>query len=384
MKILWLAPIPFMNDKETHPVPWIFTLIKALKNTGIDLTIVNYNLDIKEDIIRQEYNGVNLIYIKTPSKKIDVLTLYKIRIRIMNKYLKTIIGNYDLLHIHGSEHQYEVMALGLEIPTVITMQGIISEVIKTIPIFPDYKKYIIWKLSALYEKKYLPLYHNFSCRTHWDTNYIKSINKKSNIYQIWEIIREGFFKDHFSTEKRNILFVGGKNSIKGLTELLQAYNDSIQNKGLKLIILGDCDRSYIDDVVKKLNLTNIDIDNIECRGLLNQEGMIKAYEESFCLVHPTYIDNSPNSVCEAQLSGLPVIATDVGGVSSLIEDAKTGILIGRSSQEIEYAIEKILDDDILRETISNESKQMARKRHNSEYILKSTLKMYSEIIKENK
>lgn len=37
-------------------------------------------------------------------------------------------------------------------------------------------------------------------------------------------------------------------------------------------------------------------------------------------VHTLYIDNSPNSVCEAQIMGLPTIVTHVGGSYSLIEE----------------------------------------------------------------
>ena len=44
-------------------------------------------------------------------------------------------------------------------------------------------------------------------------------------------------------------------------------------------------------------------------------------------VHPSYIDNSPNSVCEAQVLGVPVVATDVGGVPSIVENGKTGWLV---------------------------------------------------------
>ena len=112
--------------------------------------------------------------------------------------------------------------------------------------------------------------------------------------------------------------------------------------------------------------------------------MIKAYDESYCLVHPTYIDNSPNSVCEAQLAGLPVIATDVGGVSSLIENLQTGLLIENKPKAIEIAVKKLYDDDLLREYISKESRWVARERHNPKIILSKTLSMYKELINEKK
>jgi len=383
MKILWLAPIPFIDDSSSHPAPWIITLAKALVENGIDLTILNYNSKIEKEIIKKEFNGIHLIYVKTPKLKLDLLTLYRMRIHTMKSYLHTIINDYDLLHIHGSEHQYEVMALDLKIPKLISIQGILAEVIKVIPVFSNFKIWVELKLSSLYEKKYLPKYQYFSCRTHWDKNYIRSINPKAKIYTIWEMIRSDFFEDHFSNEKKNILFVGGKNPIKGLIELLQIYDSSLQEKGLKLIILGNCEAENIHDIITKYHLLNIDINNIECRGIQDVKGMIKAYEESFCLVHPTYIDNSPNSVCEAQLSGLPVIATDVGGVASLIENGETGLLIGQNSEDIELSVDKLLNDDRLRKHISEKSRQLSRHRHKSELIVEQTINMYNDILSDD-
>jgi len=380
MKVLWLAPIPYIDDSSSHPAPWIITLAKELVKSGVDLTILNYNSKIEDKIVKKKFDGINFIYVKTPKLKLDLLTFYKIRINKVKNYLNMIIHEYDLIHIHGSEHQYEVMASKFTIPKVISIQGIINEYIKILPALSNYKTYIEWKIASIWEKKYLPKYKYFSCRTHWDIGYVEAVSPEAKVYTIWEMIREDFFEDHFSENSNKILFIGGKNPIKGLTELLFAFNNSLQEKGLKLIILGNCDRDVINIIIKKNILKNINIDYIECRGMQDSKGMIKAYEESFCLVHPTYIDNSPNSVCEAQLAGLPVIATDVGGVASLIKDGETGLLIGRKSKEIEYAIDRLLDDNGLKEHISQRSREVARQRHDPDLILQQTLDMYNDML----
>lgn len=379
MKILWLAPIPLIETKDTHPAPWVMTLGKALVEKGHTLTVVNNNSSIAEDIATAEYENIKIIYIKTPKLKVDFITFYKLKINKVAKYLKTIINEFDILHIHGTEHQYEAMSSGLKIPKVISIQGIMGECTKIIP--PKrYKQFLEWKLSSIYESTFLVKNNNYSCRTHWDSAYIKDKNSKAKIFMIWEMIREEFFSDHFSLKKENILFVGGKNKIKGLQELLCAYNSSLQDLGLKLIILGNCSITDIKELIVSEDLNKINLDNIDCRGMQNSKGMIQAYEDSYCLVHPTYIDNSPNSVCEAQISGLPVIATDVGGVSSLIEDKKTGLLIGRKSEDIESAVKQLIDDDNLRDNISLKSRNTSRKRHNPETILEQTISMYKDII----
>ncbi len=387
MKILWLAPIPYIDihiDSNIHPAPWILELANSLVESGIELTIINYNRNIKKPVEKKKYKDINLVYVKTPNIKIDIITFYAYRIKIVKNYLKNIENDYDLLHIHGTEHQYEAMANELKIPKLISIQGIMNECIKVLSIKSNFKQYVSWKISCFYEKKFIPKYHYFSCRTNWDKSYIRKHAPNAEIYEIWEMIRENFFHNHYSNNKNTILFVGGKNPIKGLKELLIIYNNSLQKMGLKIIVLGNCQNNDVIKLIKKNNLTNIDVSNIDCRGMQEAKGMIKAYSESFCLVHPTYIDNSPNSICEAQLAGLPVIATDVGGVSTLIENRVTGILIQRGSEHIESSIKTLLNDDIFWKKISKNSRNISRERHNPNKIVNQTIDMYSKIIVKNK
>jgi glycosyltransferase involved in cell wall biosynthesis len=383
MNILWLAPVALIDNKNVQPATWVMTLAKALAINNVNLTIVNYNSKIKKDVVEIEYENIKIIYIKTPKLKLDFITFYQLRIYKVKKYLKKIANDFDVLHIHGTEHQYEAMSIGLKIPKVISIQGIMHKYVRFIPA-SRYKQFLEWRLSAFYETKYIKKNYYYSCRTNWDSSIIRSNNPQAKIYMIWEMIREEFFYDHFSSKKENILFVGGKNPVKGLKELLCAYDNSLQSHGLKLIVLGVCSIKDVQSIVNEEGLKSINIKNIDCRGMQDARGMIKAYEESYCLVHPTYIDNSPNSVCEAQLAGLPVIATDVGGVSSLIENLQTGLLIENKPKAIEIAVKKLYDDDLLREYISKESRWVARERHNPKIILSKTLSMYKELINEKK
>lgn len=380
MKVLWLAPIPLVGDNDAHPAPWIKMLASRLLLKGIKLTILNYSSKIDRAIEERCFENIRIIYVKVPSLKIDLLTLYQIRIRIMRKFILSVIDEYELIHIHGTEHQYEVMVYGINVPTVISVQGILSEIIKIIPKIRYIKIFLEWYLSSLYEKRYIAKHNVFSCRTHWDSGCIREINPRAKVYCIWEMIRPEFFSDHWSRESRSIVFMGGSNPIKGLRETLMAFNDYLVKHELKLIILGGCKINHVHNIVEKHNLNSIDMAMIECRGMQDVEGVLRAFDESFCLVHPTYIDNSPNSICEAQLAGLPVISTNVGGVSSLIDHRVTGILINLSIEEIGESVVELYQNVELAEMLSINAKNKARKRHDPEDISSKTIKMYREVI----
>ena len=64
------------------------------------------------------------------------------------------------------------------------------------------------------------------------------------------------------------------------------------------------------------------------------------------MLMPTRADCTPISFCEASSYGLPVISTDTGGVSAVIESGKTGILLPADADAAKYAdeIEVLLRD----------------------------------------
>lgn len=65
------------------------------------------------------------------------------------------------------------------------------------------------------------------------------------------------------------------------------------------------------------------------------------------LVCPSANEGVPNVVLEAMSWGLPVIATDVGGVSEVVQDGRTGLLVPpRSPDAVATAIEKIFDAEL--------------------------------------
>ena len=81
----------------------------------------------------------------------------------------------------------------------------------------------------------------------------------------------------------------------------------------------DCqqDSEILKFYEKELNLNHKKL-GIKCIGFKNEQELKNLISTSDLFIHPSYIDNSPNSICEAQILGLPVIACNVGGISSII------------------------------------------------------------------
>ena len=85
-----------------------------------------------------------------------------------------------------------------------------------------------------------------------------------------------------------------------------------------------------DEVERKEKLRFTD-NNVDILGFTGPDELQRLLLSSDIYVHTAYIDNSPNSVCEAQYLGLPIISTNVGGISSLVIDGKEGKLVPANS-----------------------------------------------------
>jgi glycosyltransferase involved in cell wall biosynthesis len=384
MNVLWLAPHPIPDTNNKHPAPWITSLAEKLVNRGLKITVLTVVNNLGQDVCEYDFNSYRLIALNVPSRKVDLMTLFTKRISIVNKYLSGNVDKFDLIHVHGTEHQY---ASGIDkeikkrIPVIISIQGLLFQ----------YKRYIndvftirrvLWELGAIYEKKEIRNNSNFFCRTHWDKGWVLNQNPKAHVYEAWELMRKEFYDFKLSGPGKNILFSGGSFSIKGLKQALKVFDKLLAEHNIKLHVIGNCSWSYVSEVKEKFHLERISSDNVILHGMVNANQILTLFNDSCCLYHPSLIDNSPNSICEAQLVGLPVLAANTGGVSSLINDGVTGILLDNKNEESDYLkLTKFLSDPGLQQQISVNAKAVATQRHSEKSILDSVINGYNQITK---
>jgi glycosyltransferase involved in cell wall biosynthesis len=92
----------------------------------------------------------------------------------------------------------------------------------------------------------------------------------------------------------------------------------------------------------------------------------------------------PRSILEAMRAGLPVIASDVGGVSEAVVDGKTGFLIPHKNVEIlQEKIKLLIVDPEKRKLMGKSGRQIYEKNFIFEKMAKKTLQVYEEVIANN-
>ena len=119
-------------------------------------------------------------------------------------------------------------------------------------------------------------------------------------------------------------------------------------------------------------------------GIKDEDGLCDLLLKSCVYVHPSYIDNSPNSLCEAQMLGVPVIGSYVGGIPSLITNNDTGILFPANDiHELASILISLHKDEEMKSRISKQASIVANQRHDRNAIMSKLLQTYDDVIKRN-
>ena len=121
--------------------------------------------------------------------------------------------------------------------------------------------------------------------------------------------------------------------------------------------------------------------HIEWLGFKTADEIRALHSTSDVLIHPSHLDNSPNSVAEAMASGLPVVASNVGGIPSMIEHGVTGLLVEpRNHRQLAEAVISLLNDERERERLAKRARDVAFERHLPSKVARKTLSVYEDII----
>lgn len=141
-------------------------------------------------------------------------------------------------------------------------------------------------------------------------------------------------------------------AIKVLAKLRQSEPDAT------LTMAGN-DKGLEDEVktlAEKLGLSGA----VRFTGFLDLEKKIKEFSAADIYINTNRIDNMPVSVVEARALGLPVIATNVGGLPYLIENGKNGFLVANNDVDaMVESIKMLLDNPELTRKISRNGRALA-------------------------
>lgn len=155
---------------------------------------------------------------------------------------------------------------------------------------------------------------------------------------------------------RNLLYTGRLAAEKGLPVMFEALS-LLRDRGydFQFTLVGDgSDRASLEALAGKLGLA----ERLIFTGYVNQEGVREYLERSDVFILPSFAEGVPVSLMEAMASGVPVLATNVGGVAELIEQEETGLIVPPAdSLALCDAVARYLDDVDLRRKVSRQGRE---------------------------
>lgn len=317
--------------------------------------------------------------------------------------LRTIIDDFgpDIIHIYGTESWMCRTIEMTNIPCIVHLQGLMLpyyniylpngisiyqimshnwiEFLKGISFWHSLREF---KKMSTREYTYLKKISWFMGRTTWDHGISKFLSPKSTYFHVDEVLRESFYDaspwKYEDSEKIIITSTLSDTLYKGLDLIIKTAK-LLTNEGInfewRVIGIKEASRTALL-FKKKFHITYSQI-NINLMGIKEANEIVGLLSKTRLYVHPSHIDNSPNSLCEAQLMGVPIIATNVGGVSSLIQDGSDGYLV--PANEPYFLASRIVElsnspDCLIR--FSEKAQKKAQKRHSKETILNDIIHTY--------
>ena len=404
----------FCNDYKTG-FSWVNALLDEIikcKNINIALGVPVYEKTLqkhqKEKITF--YGLPNPVETNIFLKKLIRLTYPIENVQINNFALQVIKDfNPDIIQIFGSENPFGLIVKQQNKPVIIHIQGYLmvclgkwfsgiskwqqfryTSLKNLLMIEGTYHGYFAFKKKADREAIIIKSSKYFMGRTTFDKRILSLLSPNSTYFHCEEFIRKEFFEKQWNFPLQNeiicVSILKGV-SYKGIDLLVEALLilKEYSAFSFKFKICGVSENEEFIKIIKKKFKKEINFLNIEFLGKLNTDDLVIQLCNSNFYIHPSYIENSPNSVCEAMALGMPIISTNVGGISSLIDDKIEGLLIQEGEPySLAGSIVELIKNYEYAILLGKNARIRAFQRHNPDKILKQLLKIYELVLSEDK
>lgn len=397
MKTLWFAGTPglYGNNNPYNGGGWIASLQREiLSRYGHDLELSLVFPNAKDMYIREnnvDYYGITSVR--------HVFWRYKHKESAFCRKMKAIVDkvNPDVILCFGTENGMGLISCLTHIPVVIHLQGMLNPYYETwLPYGLTWLRYIMnspqkimewYALTRILRKREMKMFQScrfFLGRTEWDKNISRMLAPQSVYYYCGEVLRPEIYNSPKSWEPRNdakkrIVSIISSAPYKGGDVILRAARLLKDYAPFDFVweIYG------IQEMKLWERLTGIKHDdvNVCVKGIVNSQQLVDVVTSADLYVHPSYIENSPNTVCEAQLLGIPLIATNVGGVSSLVKHQETGMLVPANHPYMMAAtVQRLIEDRNLALSLSKAERTCALERHKPQQIASRLMEVFGQII----
>lgn len=217
-----------------------------------------------------------------------------------------------------------------------------------------------------------------------DTWKVKLMNlfPQTSIFVVENFSPYIFNKTHIGHEKTQILFLGFITELKGcfdLPSIVEELTKTTTNFIIKICGVGK--EKELKEIIKNKKLT----DYFEFLGWIDKKRKEELLENSDIYLLPSYSEGMPMSILEAMGYGLPIIASNVGGIPEIVINNKNGFLTnpGNIKQFADYLIILIMNSN-LRYKMGRQSIHLVESKYSLNIHVKKIMKIYNYYLNQER
>ena len=329
---------------------------------------------LKERLPSPERIAPNIFYHGLAVSKTGWLrTGYQGCIRSIRRQLQKI--QPDIVHGQGTERYCAISAAFSGFPNVVTIHGnmrLIAQVNHARP-------FSFHWLAARLENFTLPRTDGVVCISRYTCEAVKTLARRTWIEP--NAVDAGFFDVQAAPVADTapvILCVGTVCRRKNQNNFIRALDQLAAQKKFKVVFLGEPDAG---DYGREFSQLVRERPWCEYGGHANREQLKARLKAASLLALPTWEDNCPMVVLEAMAAGVPVLASNVGGVPDLITDKKNGLFCNPHRPEsFSAGVARLLNNPTFAQQLAATAKVEAQLRFHPAGIARRHIEIYREII----
>jgi len=302
---------------------------------------------------------------------------YRRDVRALRQFLHQI--GPDLVHAHGTG-VYAAAALSDDFPvSVITPHGIVA---REAELVSGLRERIPWYLQARWEFLVLKrARHLIAISTYVERELAP--RSKACFHLIENPVDDGWFSLGDPPRNHRILWVGRMIPRKDPQTAIRAFSDvqrSFPQARLRMVGEVSSDSVYARATQKLVAQLGLG-DSVQFLDQLDRKALISEYEAAQLVLMTSLQETAPVVIAEALAGGRPVVATDVGGCSSLIRPGRTGLLAPKGDDvTLAQRVRTLLASPDLTLQMSGTARRDAQARFRAAAAVDRTLALYENLL----
>lgn len=345
------------------------------KRTDIKVTHVSFNRDISQPVVKDFAPNVKIHFLPFKSR-FDLIDY-----AINRKALRDILAECkpDIIHIQEiTPHLIRFLHLSKK-NIVVTQHGIISAEFKTA--MGVMSKAKAW-FKGLVERWIFPRFDNVI----FISQYNRNLFPKKDVFgtNIFNPVSPSFFEAQPSKAPLNsLVYVGVISNNKNLKLLLRALH-VLKEEGVvyKLHVIGDFrEKQYEKEIGDLMTETGLG-DQVIFHGWQTQAQILEIYKNCSVFVLPSQQETLPVSIAEAMAQAKVVLASNVGAVSEMFADGKSGLLFESNNvNQLCDRLRLLNQNGTLIDAISNQARMEAQEKYHPDLVAADTINFYHQVLR---